>query len=159
MHHKGWKLKDADNILAKKKISSMKAAASVITGLEFKDPHHWPNKSAKAWKALVQIEPLRHRIVHGFKTSDPAQIKPATQLVLILVANHELLSGLPVVDAPKKRDCLAVGSLLTPRGSTPQNQNRNVDELAALVNADLKLGSPQLPSLKSLNELIQMHGG
>ena len=38
MHHKGWKLKDADRVLAKKKISSKKAAASVITGIEFKDP-------------------------------------------------------------------------------------------------------------------------
>lgn len=89
MHHKDWRLNDVDKVLAKKKISSIKAAASVITGLEFKDPHHWPNKSGKAWKALVKIEPLRHRLVHGFKTSDPAQIKAATQLVLILVANHE----------------------------------------------------------------------
>jgi len=158
MHHKGWKLKDADKALANKKISSMKAAASVITGLEFKEPHHWPNKSAKAWKALVQIEPLRHRIVHGFKTSDPTQIKAATQLVLILVANHEWLSDLPVVDAPNKRDCLAVGSLLTPRRSTPQSQNRSVDELAELVKVDLSQGSPQLPSLKSLNDLILIHG-
>jgi len=38
MHHKGWKLKDADRVLAKKKISSKKAAASAITGIEFKDP-------------------------------------------------------------------------------------------------------------------------
>jgi hypothetical protein len=158
MHHKGWKLEDADKVLAKKKISSMEAAASAIKGLEFKDPHHWSGKSAKAWKALVKIEPLRHRIVHGFKTSDPAQIKAATQLVLILVANHEWLSDLPVVDAPKKRDRVAVGSLLTPRRSTPQSQNRSVNELAALVNADLRLASPQLPSLQSLQGLIQMFG-
>ena len=72
MHHKGWKLKDADKVLAKKKISSMEAAASAIKGLDCKDPHHWSSKSAKAWKALAKIEPLRHRIVHGFKTSDPA---------------------------------------------------------------------------------------
>ena len=101
----------------------MEAAAPAITGLEFKDPHHWPNKSGKAWKALVKIEPLRHRLVHGFKTSDPAQIKAATQLVFILVAHHEWLSDLPVVDAPRKRDRFAVGSLLTPRRSTPQSQN------------------------------------
>jgi hypothetical protein len=123
MHHKGRKLKDADKVLAKKKISIMEAAAPAITGLEFKDPHHWPNKSGKAWKALVKIEPLRHRLVHGFKTSDPAQIKAATQLVFILVAHHEWLSDLPVVDAPRKRDRFAVGSLLTPRRSTPQSQN------------------------------------
>ena len=91
-----------------------------------------------------------------FITSDPAQIKAATKLVLILVANHEWLSDLPVVDAPRKRDRLAVGSLLTPRRSTAQSQNRSVDELAALINADLRLGSPQLPNLQSLQELIQM---
>ena len=158
MHHKGWKLKDADKVLAKKKISSMEAAASAIKGLDCKDPHHWSSKSGKAWKALAKIEPLRHRIVHGFKTSDPAQIKAATQLVLILVANHEWLSDLPVVDAPKKRDRVAVGSLLTPRRSTPQSQNRSVNELAALVNEDLRQASPQLPSLQSLQGLIQMFG-
>jgi hypothetical protein len=158
MHHKGWKLEDADKVLAKKKISSMEAAASVITKLEFKDPHHWPNKSGKAWKALVKIEPLRHRLIHGFKTSEPAQIKAATQLVLILVDNHEWLSNLPVVDAPKNRDRVAVGSLLTPRRSTAQSQNRSVDELAALVDANLWEGSPQLPSLQSLQGLIQMFG-
>jgi hypothetical protein len=43
MHHKGWKLKDADRVLAKKKISSKKAAASAITGIEMVYSSEQPN--------------------------------------------------------------------------------------------------------------------
>jgi hypothetical protein len=62
----GLETKRRYKVLAKNKTSNMKTAASLNTGLGFKDPHHWPNKSAKTWKTLVKIEPLRHRLVHGF---------------------------------------------------------------------------------------------
>lgn len=42
IHHRGWRLKDADRVLEKKKVSSMAPAEAVVIGLGLSSPHHWP---------------------------------------------------------------------------------------------------------------------
>jgi len=76
-----------------------------------------PVVSSKAWKLLCGIEPLRHRLVHGFKAIDPARMKAATSLLLLLVEDHDWLESVPLVDAKRQKDRILVGSLLSPTSS------------------------------------------
>lgn len=156
IHHQGWLLKDADRVLAKKKISSMSAAENVICNLGLKHPHQWPNKSAKGWKALVEIEPLRHRLIHGFKSVDPAIVQAATKVVISSVSNHDWLSTVPIVDAPKKKDRIVTGSLLKPRRSSKTTHNRCIQKLAEATNVELDKGIKPLPSLAHLEDMLKI---
>ena len=152
MHHKGYKIKDADYLLAKSKVASMREAESVIVKLGICSPHHWPGKSGKHWKMLTSIEPLRHRLIHGFKTVEPARINVATRLVIFLVINHEWLSEVPIVDAARKKDRILVGSLLTPRRTGKKTHSAKIDELAVNIGVNLDQGTRRLPSLANLEE-------
>lgn len=154
IHHQGWLLKDADRVLAKKKISSMPTAEESILSLGLKSPHHWSGKSAKGWKTLVAIEPLRHRLIHGFKPMDPAIVQAATKVVIHLVSNHDWLSAVPVVDAPKKKDRIVVGSLIEHKRSSKKSHNRSIQELASIMNVDLSQGTKPLPNLSNLEEML-----
>ena len=154
IHHQGWLLKDADRVLAKKKISSMPTAEKTILSLGLKSPHNWAGKSAKGWKALVAIEPLRHRLIHGFKSIDPARVQAATKVVIHLVSNHGWLSAVPVVDAPKKKDRIVVGSLLEHKRSSNKSHNRSIQELAKIMDVDLSHGTKSLPSLSRLEDVL-----
>lgn len=154
IHHQGWLLKDADRVLAKKKISSMPAAEKVISGLGLKHPHHWAGKSAKGWKALIEIEPLRHRLIHGFKSMEPVRVKTATEVVIYLVSNHDWLSAVPIVEAPKKKDRILVGSPLEHKRSSKLSHNRCIQELADILDVNLNSGTKPLPSLVRLENML-----
>lgn len=150
MHHKGCKIKDADKLLAKSKVASMREAESIIVRLGICSPHHWPGKSGKHWKLLTSIEPLRHRLIHGFKTVEPARINVATRLVIFLVINHEWLSEVPIVDKARDKDRALVGSLLTPRRTSKKRQSTKIGELAVSIGVNLDQGARRLPSLADL---------
>ena len=156
IHHKGWLLKDADSVLAKKRVSSMSAAESVISGLGLKHPHQWSKKSAKGWKALAEIEPLRNRLIHGFKSMDPVRVQAATKVVICSVSNHDWLSTVSIVDESKEKDQIFVGSLLKHRRSSKITHNRSLQELAEIMNVDLNTGTNPLPSLDRLEEMIKI---
>lgn len=172
IHKQGWLLKDADSVLAKKRISTMSVAASVISDLGrirsmsdaesvisdlgLKHPHNWPNKSAKGWKALVEIEPLRHRLIHGFKAMDPVRVQAATKVVICSVSNHDWLSTVPIINAPKKKDRIVVGSLLEHKRSSKTTHNRCIQELADIMNVNLKQGTKSLPSLDRLEGMLEI---
>lgn len=156
IHKKGWLLKDADSVLAKKRISSMSAAAYVISDLGLKHPHEWPNKSAKGWKALAEIEPLRHRLIHGFKAMDPVRVQAATNVVICSVSNHDWLSTVPIIDAPKKKDRILVGPLLERRRSSKTNNNLCVRKLADIMKVDLNEGTRSMPSLNRLEDMLKI---
>lgn len=157
IHHKGWMLKDADTVLAKKRIASMAQAEDAITSLGLKSPHHWPKKSAKPWKLLCEIEPLRHRLIHGFKSIDPPRIKAATKVVLLLVSECQWLEDVPIVESRKARERVLVGPLLTARRSATHTQNQDLQSLAQLLGVDMNHGAKPLPSLARLEAAIQDH--
>lgn len=157
IHHKGWMLKDADAVLARRKISSMSQAEDVITSLGLKSPHHWPGQSAKPWKLLCEIEPLRHRLIHGFKSIDPPRIQAATKIVLLLLSEHQWLEDVPIVDSRKVRERVLVGPLLIARRSASRTQNQDLQGLAQLLGVDMNQGAKPLPSLARLEAAIQDH--
>lgn len=135
----------------------MAKAKDVITSLGLKNPHHWPGRSAKSWKLLCEIEPLRHRLIHGFKSIDPPRIQAATKVVLHLVAEHQWLEDVPVVDSRKARERVLVGPLLIARVSASRTQNQDLQGLAQLLGVDMNQGAKPLPSLARLEAAIQDH--
>jgi hypothetical protein len=151
IHHKGWLVKDADKVLAKKRISSMRAATSALTNLDPLSPDHWSGKSGKGWKALSDIEPLRNRLVHGFKSIDPARIHVATSVVICLLSDHEWLSTLVNPKKPEKR--ILVGPLLNSLHSSKATQHRSLEDLAEIMKVDLSAGARPMPSLTYLKGL------
>ena len=155
IHHKGWMLKDADAVLAKKKIASMAQAEVAITSLGVNSPHHWPKKSAQPWKLLCEIEPLRHRLIHGFKSIDPPRIQAATKVVVSLVSQHQWLEDVPVLDSRKARKGVLVGPLLAAKRSASHTQNQDLQSLARLLEVDMSQGAKKLPSLARLEAAIQ----
>jgi len=157
IHHKGWMVKDADRVLAKRKIASMAQAEEVITSLGLKSPHHWPGISAKPWKLLCEIEPLRHRLIHGFKSIDPPRIQAATKVVLLLVSESQWLEDVRIVDSLKARERVLVGPLLTARRTAAHTQNQDLQSLAQLLRVDMTQGSKPLPSLARLETAIKDH--
>jgi hypothetical protein len=157
IHHKGWMLKDADAVLAKKKIASMAQAEESITSLGVKSPHHWPKKSAQPWKLLCEIEPLRHRLIHGFKTIDPPRIQAATKVVLLLVTERQWLEDVPVLDSRRASGRVVIGPLMTARKSASHTQNQDLQSLAQLLKVDISQGAKQLPSLASMEAAFKDH--
>lgn len=156
IHHKGWLLKDADSVLARKRISSMSTAASVISKLGLQHPHQWPKKSAEGWKALAEIEPLRHRLIHGFKAMDPVRVQVATKVVICSVSNHDWLATVPIIDTSEEKDQIVVGSLLKHRRSSKITHHRCPEELATIMNVDLNKGKKSLPSLEHLEDMLKL---
>jgi hypothetical protein len=153
IHHKGWLLKDVDKVLAQQRISSMRNAASALENVGLLHPDQWSAKSGKGWKALKDIEPLRNRIVHGFKSIEPDRIHAATLVVICLLSDHEWLSDVPVVNAAKKKDKVLVGPLLTPQRSSKATQHRKIEDLAKVMNVNLSSGVRPIPSLVHLEKL------
>lgn len=154
IHHKGWMLKDADAVLAKKKIATMVQAEEAIIGLGVKSPHHWPKKSAQRWKFICEIEPLRHRLIHGFKSIDPPRMQAATKVVLLLVSEHQWLEDVPVLDSRKASERVLIGPLMTARKSASHTQNQGPQSLAQLLRVDISQGAKKLPSLARLEAAI-----
>lgn len=152
IHHQGWLLKDADKVLAKRRISSMRDAASVLKDLGLSHPAHWRENSGKNWKILTDIEPLRNRLIHGFKSIEPARIHAATSVVLCLLSDHEWLSSVPIKDAAKPKERILVGPLLNPRRSSKATHQQRLEDLATRMNVDLGKGERPIPSLVALEE-------
>jgi hypothetical protein len=153
IHHKGWLVKDADKVLAKKRISSMRAATSALIELGLLSPAHWSGKSGKGWKALNDIEPLRNRLIHGFKSVDPARIHVATSVVICLLSDHEWLSTVPLVNSAKPKERILVGPLLNSLHSSKVKQHGSLENLAKIMEVDLSAGSRPIPSLTDLEGL------
>ena len=82
INKKGWAIKDADFVLARAKISTMKSYASTLVDLGESSPYNWSKEAGKAWRNLKTIEPLRHRLSHGFKSVSPETAEIAADVVL-----------------------------------------------------------------------------
>jgi hypothetical protein len=153
IYHKGWLVKDADKVLAKKRISSMRDATSALTELGLLSPAHWSGKSGKGWKALNDIEPLRNRLIHGFKSIDPARIHVATSVVICLLSDHEWLSSVPLVNSTKPKERILVGPLLSSLHSSKAMEKGTLEKLAEIMDVNLSSGARPIPSLAYLEGL------
>lgn len=158
IHHQGWLLKDADEVLARKRISSMKTAARVISSLGLPHPDHWSGISGESWRGLRDIEPLRNRLVHGFKSMEPARIQTATSIVLDLVSDRQWLEIVKLTHQGKE---IKVGPLFNSRRSRISHP-RSADELAKLLGVNIEKSSctsniPELAHLRKLESKLTNH--
>jgi hypothetical protein len=154
IHKQGWLIQDADAALRQAKLSSMKNAASLLHRLGLPDPSNWKGQSGQIWRTLLSIEPLRHRLTHGFQTADPKLIKAATAVVLEAVSNQEWLEDLVLPSTGNVEDRNRLGPIMSPRGVKGKRDRRSRKELFVNLGLEDSKATSSLPSLSLLERRL-----
>ena len=157
IHQHGWLIKDADAALRIAKLSSMQSAAALLRRLGLPDPSQWRGQSGQTWRVLLSIEPLRHRLTHGFHPADPKLIQAATDIVLAAITNQQWLEDLELRSLDKTIGSTRLGSIMSPRGAKAKSCRRTREELFGILEIRDQKTSSLLPSLYRLEKrLINM---
>lgn len=155
IHKQGWLIKDADAALRIVKLSSMKRAGCLLCRLGLQDPSHWRGRSGRTWRVLLSIEPLRHRLTHGFHSADPKLILVATDIVLAAIMNQEWLEILEISPKSNVEGCRLLGSIMTPRAINAKGHRLARQKLFELIDIRDQTRSSSLPSLSRLEEQLK----
>jgi hypothetical protein len=155
IHKQGWLIKDADAALRIAKLSSMKSAGNLLCRLGLADPSHWKGCSGRTWRALLSVEPLRHRLTHGFHSADPKLILVATDIVLEAILNQEWLEILEISPKRDMEECTLLGSIMTPRGIKVKGDRLERQKLFEILDIREQKRSSSLPSLSRLEEHLK----
>lgn len=155
INKKGWAVKDADLVLAKARISSMKGYANALVKLDEDNPFNWSGDTGKAWKNLKAIEPLRHRLSHGFKSVSPETAEIAADVVLFYLNDLSWLENIQLKDVHINQD-KQVGSLFARRRRLSNHERLPISELALKMNVDLNKKSPKIPHRDKLLNMPQL---
>lgn len=153
INKKGWAIKDADLILAKARISSMKRYAQALGKLDESSPFNWSGEAGKAWRNLATIEPLRHRLSHGFKSVSPETAEIAADVVLFYLDDLSWLESIRLKDVHNNQE-KEVGSLFARRKRLANHERLPISELAVKMGVKLDSGSPK--KIPHRNDLIRM---
>jgi hypothetical protein len=156
IHKQGWLIKDADAALRIAKLSSMKNAAALLQRLGFPDPSHWKGQSGQTWRTLLSIEPLRHRLTHGFQTADPKLIKIATAIVLEATLSQQWLENLDLYSTRSMEASIKVGSIMTPRSIISKTNRRSRQDLFEALGLDSRKSTSTLPSVSILERKFNL---
>lgn len=154
IHHQGWLIKDADTVLATARISSMKRAAEIIALLGITHPAQWSGDSGTVWRALQLIEPIRHKLTHGFRTTDPQKVRLATAITLAALKDHRWLETTQIRLFCNGNDVIKVGSILQPRTRSNISPANPVEELFSCLNIQPIGRVPVTPSMNKLEKLL-----
>ena len=98
INRQGWPIKTATLILGEQRISTMEHTACLLEELGAGNPSQWRGLSGKTWRKLIEIQPIRNRLSHGFKTLDPALIRAAGDLVLAALEFRCWLEAIEIHD-------------------------------------------------------------
>jgi hypothetical protein len=161
IHKQGWLMQDADAALRIAKLSSMKNAATLLQRLAFPNPSNWKGQSGQTWRTLLAIEPLRHRLTHGFQTADPKLIKTATEIVLLSISNQQWLENLDLPSIGKLKCNAKLGSVMSPRGIIGKANRRSPQELFDILQLENRKVASCLPSMSLLGRRLsemELHG-
>lgn len=156
IHKQGWFMQDADTALRVAKLSSMRNAATLLQRLGLPNPSNWKGQSGQTWRTLLAIEPLRHRLTHGFQTADPNLIKIATDIVLSSISNQQWLENLelPSIDNPKAN--IRLGSVMSSRGIISKMNRRSLQELFEILQLENRKAASYLPSINLLERRLSV---
>jgi hypothetical protein len=154
IHKQGWLMQDADTALRVAKLSSMKKAATLLQRLGLPNPSNWKGQSGQTWRTLLVIEPLRHRLTHGFQTADPKLIKIATDIVLSSISNQQWLENLDLPSIGKTKGNTRLGSVMSPRGIIGKTNRRSPQELFDILQLENRKVTSCLPSLNLLERRL-----
>ena len=155
IHRQGWRITDASAALARRRVSSMEAAAKVLVNLGIRDPNQWPKDAGRGWRMLRQVEPLRHRIVHGFDGIDPKRLRYAARVVLELLRNREWLEDTKLPSEQGDTEPFIVGDLMAPQRIRQKSHHRSAEELNELINENAGGSPPKLPSVDELKRFLE----
>jgi hypothetical protein len=159
IHKQGWLIKDADAALRIAKLSSMKNAAALLQRLGLPNPSHWKGQSGQTWRTLLSIEPLRHRLTHGFQTADPKLIKIATAIVLEGFLNQQWMERLEINSSTNPDGFTKVGPIMTGRSIIGKTSRRSRKELFDILGLEERVRRhPSLPSLNQLEGRLKAMG-
>lgn len=141
----GWKVSDIDQALKRLSISSMKSFNYQFTKLDLIPPAHWQGQSGKVWRELQQIENIRHRLIHGYKSIDPQRIFMASEFVIAALEDRRWIEeAKPFPDDPKQ----PLGCVLERLKSIGKNKHKTYEELVEKLG--IKKEAPEMPSLVEL---------
>jgi len=154
IHRQGWLIKDADAALAKAQISSMKQAAEILSLLGIRDPNHWPGSSGAVWRALNKIEPIRHKLTHGFQTTEPEKVSVAIAITLAALQDQHWIETVPIPCRLKSEGFIKIGSILEPRISRKKTHDRDVNELLQILGIKADRGQTRNPSTRDLQKIL-----
>lgn len=155
INKQGWLMKDADAALRIAKLSSMKNAAALLQRLGFSNPSNWKGQSGQTWRTLRSIEPLRHRLTHGFQTADPKLIKIATSIVLEGILDQQWMESLEINSSTKMNGFTKVGPIMTGRSMISKMGRRSRKELFDILGLEECERHPSLPSLNQLERRLE----
>jgi hypothetical protein len=133
-HDQGWSIKDADSVLMQMRISSMWTTERALKKLKAKDPSQWGERPAAIWAALLYVETIRHRVVHGARTVDPKRLNVAAAFVIEAVEDGLNPAGwLSAVEAAGATRRAPLGAK---RKSLPKKDRQAVGDLARLLKVN-----------------------
>jgi len=91
---RGCRMEDAYRVIGALRISSNNAFADCLGRLAgYKWRAKLRGEAAKGWLAFRQIEIVRHRLFHGYKTVNPAITSAASRFLSRAVPNNEMIFG------------------------------------------------------------------
>lgn len=98
INRQGWAIKTATLVLCEQRVSTMEHTACLLEELGAKNPSAWRGLSGKIWRKLIEIQPIRNRLSHGFKTLNPALIRAAGDMVLTSLENRCWIEVIEISD-------------------------------------------------------------
>ncbi|MCP9909894.1 hypothetical protein KBZ15_08245 [Cyanobium sp. BA20m-p-22] len=159
IHKQGWLINDADAALKIVRLSSTQSAVWLLLRLGLTEPSQWRGESGQTWRVLLSIEPLRHRLTHGFQTADPKLILVATEVILAALTNQHWLESLEVPVCDKRKSQNKLGSIMSPRTTLSNNHRRSRQELFQILEVSEGISKSTLPSLSQLQRRAEKMKG
>ena len=133
---RGWRIEDAYFAIGARRISSQRTyriCFKDITGVELAEQ---PGLLGRVWKLLDEIEVLRHRLIHGYRSASPVLIEQASRFLdSILTHQGRVFSDLPIL--PNDSISISLGNVLAQRPGTGRGIAIKPDRQSLIT--DLKL--------------------
>ena len=98
INRQGWPIKTATLVLGEQRVSTMEHTACLLEELGAGNPNEWTGISGKIWRKLIEIQPIRNRLSHGFMTLNPALIRAAGDLVFAFLEYRCWLEAIKIPD-------------------------------------------------------------
>ena len=159
IHKRGWLINDANAALKIVRLSSTQSAVWLLLRLGLTEPSQWRGESGKTWRVLLSIEPLRHRLTHGFQTANPKLILAATDVILAALMNQHWLERLEVPVYDKQQSKNKLGSIMSPRTTLANKHRRSRQELFQILEVSEASSKSTLPSLSQLERHVEKMKG
>jgi hypothetical protein len=159
---RGWRIEDAYFAIGAKRISSQttyKRCFKDITSVQLAEQS---GLLGSAWNLIDEIEVLRHRLIHGHRSANPALIEQASQFLDSILTHQEKVFSkllIPVKDGTLTK----LGNVLAQRPGAGRGIATNLDRQSLLTHLKLENQTPaKLPEhdtiLKRLANVVETLG-